>query len=268
MARKAGSTVPAERQAFYLPHGAGRYTATEACAGPWFADAQHIGPPSALLVRELEHGAPRPDLQLARITVEVLGPVPLGEVTVTTSVSRPGRTIELVGAEMSAGGRAVARAQAWRLAAAPTGEVAGGAATLPALPPPVPWARAPGWLPGYLDHVEWRFLRGGFELPGDGQAWARPRLPVVDGEQPSGAQLVAAVADAANGIGSRIDMTRWLFVNTEITIYLHRAPVGEWVGVDAHSVIGPTGLGTVSAELFDTGGQVGRCAQALTVRPR
>lgn len=270
MARKAGSIVPAEpSRAFYLPLGDGQYAATEACAGPWFADAQHIGPPSALLVRELEHRIPRPDLQLARITVEVLGPVPLGEVTVTTSVLRPGRTIELVGAELSAAGRAVVRAQAWRLAAVPTGEVAGGAAeALPALPPPVSWERAPGWLPGYLDEVEWRFLRGGFELPGDGQAWARLRLPVVDGEQPSGAQLVAAVADAANGVGSRIDMTRWLFLNTEITIYLHRTPVGEWVGVDAHSVIGPTGLGTVSAELYDTHGQVGRCAQALTVRPR
>ena len=261
--------MSADPPAFYLPLGDGRYSATTACVGPWFADAQHMGPPSALLVRELEHCAPQPDLQLARITVEVLGPVPVGEVTVTTSVLRPGRKIELVGAEMSVAGRPVVRAQAWRLAAAPTGEVAGGVAeTLPAPPPDGHWERAPGWLPGYLDHVEWRFLKGGFEVPGDGQVWARPRLPVVDGEPPSGAQLVAAVADAANGVGSRIDMTRWLFLNTEISIHLHRTPIGEWVGVDAHAVIGPTGLGTVSAELFDSDGQVGRCAQALTVRPR
>jgi hypothetical protein len=255
--------------AYYLPLGGGRYSATESCVGPWFPDAQHIGPPTALLVREIERCAPRPELQLGRITVEVLGPVPLGEVTVAVEVLRAGHTIELVGATVAAGGRPVLRAQAWRLATSPTDEVAGGAAeALPELPPPTVWTRPGGWGAGYLDTVEWRWLHGGFDVIGDGRAWARSRVPVVDGEQPSGPQRVAAVADSANGVAARIDMSRWLFLNTEITLHLHRIPVGEWVGIDAHTVIGRTGLGTVSATLFDTDGQVGRCAQQLTVRPR
>lgn len=265
-ADRAGGAGPG---AFYLPLGDGRYTATEACAGPWFSDAQHVSPPTALLIRELEHRVPRPDLQIGRITVEVLGPVPLGEVTVTTSVPRPGRTIELVEAEMSAGGRPVVRARAWRLAVSPTGEVAcGDADPLPPIPGTAAWERPDGWLPGYLDSVEWRWLRGGFDVMGRGQVWARPRLPVVAGEVLSAAQRVAAVADSANGVGSRLDMRRWLFLNTEITIHLHRMPTGDWVGMDADSVIGPTGLGTVTARMFDTEGEVGRCAQELTVRPR
>jgi hypothetical protein len=266
--------VPAESyedaEAYFLPLGGGRYVATAACTGPWFPDAQHIGPPTALLVREFEAtGADRPELQLARLTLEVLGPVPLGELSVRTEVLRPGRTIELVGAEVVAGGRAVLRAQAWRLAAAPTDGVAGGALAPPPGPEPArPWTHPEGWGYGYLDTVEWRFVHGGFDVLGDGQVWARPRLPIVAGEDPSPLQRVAAIADSASGIAARIDMTRWLFLNTEITLHFHRMPVGEWVGVDGHVAIGPTGLGTVSAVLFDTEGEVGRCAQQLTVRPR
>ncbi|MGQ0479555.1 MAG: thioesterase family protein [Pseudonocardia sp.] len=261
--------MPADLPPFHRPLGDGRFLATGSCVGPWFDDAQHVGPPSALLVRALEQCAPRPEMQLSRIALEVLGPVPPGEVQVSAGVERPGRGIELLGAELTAGGRPVVRARAWRLAAGETGDAAGGAAaSLPALPPPVPWRRPDGWVAGYLDAVEWRWLHGGFEMAGDGQVWARPRVAIVEGEEPSPLQRVAAIADSANGVGARLDITRWLYLNTEITLHLHRMPVGEWVGVDAHTVIGPTGLGTVSATLHDLHGHIGRCAQQLTVRPR
>src|SRR2546423_3226997 len=92
------------RQAFYLPLDENRFTATGSTVGPWFAEAQHVGPPSALLTRAVERCAPRePPLAISRIVIEVLGAVPIGEVTVQATVERPGRTIELVSAELSAG---------------------------------------------------------------------------------------------------------------------------------------------------------------------
>jgi hypothetical protein len=269
----ADPTLPADPTAalepFYLPRGDGRFLATASCLGPWFAHAQHVGPPTALLVRELERCAPREGLQLGRVTVEVLGPVPIGELEVSTVVERAGRTIELLAAEMSAAGRPVLRARAWRLATEPTGHVAGGEADpIPERPAVSTWSRPDGWLPGYLDAIEWHWLSGGLELAGDGQVWGRPRVPVVDGEEPTGLQRLATLADSANGAGARLDVDEWLFLNTEITLHVHREPVGEWIGMDAHTVIGPTGLGTVSATLYDQDGHVGRCAQELTVRPR
>ena len=66
---------------FYLPldgPDGERFHATSATTGPWFADAQHAGPPSALLARALERCAPQADTQIGRITVDVLGPVPAG----------------------------------------------------------------------------------------------------------------------------------------------------------------------------------------------
>lgn len=265
--------MPAGLEAFYLPldgPDGERFHATSSTTGPWFADAQHVGPPSALLVRALERCDPRPGTQLARITVEVLGPVPAGEVVVTARMERPGRSIALLAADMTAGGRPVLRARAWRLVAGDTAAVAlGAAAPLPPREQAVPRAERPaGWLPGFIDTMEWHWLRGWLGEPGPGTAWVRQRVALVEGEATSPLQRLAVVADSANGAAAPLDMRAWLFVNTELTLHLHRAPVGEWVGVDAATVIGPTGVGTVSALLFDDHGHAGRSAQSLIVRPR
>jgi hypothetical protein len=247
-----------------------RFHATFSTTGPWFADAQHVGPPSALLVRALERCDARRGTQLSRITVEVLGPVPAGEVEVRARIERPGRAIELLAAELVAGGRAVLRARAWRLASGDTAAVALGEAE--PLPPPeqgmLRTERPAGWLPGFMDALEWRWLQGWLGEPGPGTAWARQRVPLVEGEEPSPLQRLAVVADSGNGAAAPLDIRRWLFVNTELTLHLHRAPVGEWMGVAAHTVLGPTGLGTVSGLLFDERGHTGRSAQGLIVRPR
>lgn len=247
-----------------------RFHATAATTGPWFADAQHGGPPSALLIRALERCAPRPDTQLARVTTELLGPIPAGEVRVRAEVERAGRAVELLTAELQAGGRPVLRARAWRIAVGDTGSVAGPVA--PPLPDPATLSaragRPSGWLPGFLDSVEWRWVRGGLAEPGPGAAWGRLRGPLVEGEDTGALQRLAVLADSGNGVAAPLDLRSWLFVNTELTMHLHRQPRGEWMGVDAHTVLGPTGLGTVSALLYDEHGHVGRSTQALLVRPR
>jgi hypothetical protein len=265
--------VPVALEPFYLPldgPDGGRFQATRFTTGPWFADAQHLGPPTALLVRALERCAPRNGTALTRVTVEVLGPVPASEVEVRAEIERPGRAIELLAAEMCAGGRAVLRARAWRVAVGETEEVAAGADE--PLPPPAAGRdggpRAPGWLPGFVDAMEWRWVQGGFADRGAGTVWGRPRVPIVDGEEPTPMQRLALVADSGNGVAAPLDVREWLFVNTELTIHLHRAPAGEWLAVDAATVVGPAGYGTVSGRLFDEAGHVGRSAQAIIVRRR
>ena len=81
---------------------------------------------------------------------------------------------------------------------------------------------------------------------------------------------LALVADSGNGMASPLDLAEWLFVNTELTLHLHlhRAPIGEWMAVDAATVIGSGGLGTGSGLLCDEQGHTGRSTQALVVRPR
>jgi hypothetical protein len=260
-------------EAFYLPVDGldgERFSATAATTGPWSADAQHAGPPSALLVRAVERCAPRPELQLSRFAVDVLGPVPLGEVTVSAAVERGGRAVELVAAELIAGGRAVLRARGWRTARSDSAQISGQA--VDPLPPPDGIAAQgelqPQWRCGFLEAVEWRWVQGGWGEPGDGAVWARPRLPLLAGEPTSSTQRVAMVADCGNGVSGRLDLREWLYANVDLTIHLHREPTGEWVGLDAHTVIGPTGAGTAASTLSDLAGPVGHGAQALVVRRR
>jgi len=252
--------------------------ASGSTAGPWFPDAQHMGPPSALLVRALERESGRADVRLARVTVEVLGKVPVGTLELSSRTARPGRTIELVTAELSSRDprsgdlRPVARATGWFHGVVETDAVVTvPGAAMPGLPGPEsgrPRAIPDGWLPGYLTSVDWRWIEGGLDEIGPGRAWGRVTTQVVAGEEPSPAQRLAAVADSTNGCAARLDLRRWLFVNTDLTLHLHRAPRGEWTGLDADSVIGPEGTGTAYSVIHDEAGPVGRAAQALTVRPR
>lgn len=258
---------------FYLPLGgpdSGRFHATTSTTGPWFADAQHAGPPSALLARALERCAPQGDTQIGRITVDVLGPVPAGEVSVSASVERQGRSVTLLAAELSAGGRAVMRARAWRLAEGDTTAVTTPPTAI--LPPPdaaqLRAERPQGWLPGFIDALEWRWVHGWLGDAGPGAVWTRQRVPLVEGEEPTPLQRMLLVADSGNGAAAPLDVRQWLFVNTELTVHLHRPPSGEWMAVDAQTTVGPSGVGTVAGLLFDEQGQVGRSAQCLTVRRR
>jgi hypothetical protein len=256
-------------EAFYLPIGENRFVSTKHTVGPWSADSQHLGPPSALLTRAVAQCAPRAQLQLARITVEILGPVPVAELEVRARVDRPGRAVELVSAELVAAGRPVARASAWRIAASDTASVAGGTEE-----PMVPLANATqiyapeGWVDGYLSAMDWFSVRGDFVEPGDAAAWVRQRVALVDGEEPDGLQRLMAVADSGNGLSNRLDIRQWLFINTELTVHLLREPEGEWIGLDARTAVGPTGIATATSVLHDQRGQVGRGAQELLVRRR
>jgi hypothetical protein len=116
--------------------------------------------------------------------------------------------------------------------------------------------------------MEWRALRGSFEEPGAATIWARQQVDLVAGEAPSPLQRLLTVADSGNGVSNRLDPREWWFINTELTVHLHREPDGEWIGLDAATVIGPNGIGTALSTLHDVHGPVGGGSQALLVRPR
>lgn len=250
---------------FYESLGDGRFRATESTGGPWNPEHQHAGPPAALLGRALERCSPREDMHLARFTFDILGPVPVGEVEVTTRVARPGRSVELLEAELSGGGRPAMTARAWRVAAA--GAPPAGADREP---PDLPLEAAllpPGLERfGYGHAVELRFAAGGWEQLGPATVWTRLRVPVLDDEEPTGLQRVLAVADSGNGVSGVLPIREWVFINPELTVHFRRAPRGEWICLDAETVIGGPGL--ARSTLLDERGIVAHGAQSLYVAPR
>ncbi len=267
--RVAGS-IHAVAGSFYVPLGGGRWLATPHTAGPWDRGAQHGGPPSALLGRAMQRCAPRDDMIVARFTCEILRPIPVGEVEVTARLARPGRSVELLEATARSGGREVARAAAWRVLRTASLPVPPRAAAPPALPEGVAAATmlSGAWQDGYLSAMEWRPVRGSAASPGPATVWSRMRYPLVPDEEPGPLERVLATADSGNGVSWELDVTRWHFINPELTVHLHREPAGEWICLDAQTAISPGGAGLATSVLSDTQGPVGIGAQSLLVAPR
>jgi len=254
---------------FYEPVGDDRFRSTVHTTGPWSPLTQHLGPPSALLVRALERLPSAAPMMIARVTVEVLGPVPIAELSVRATVDRPGRSVEMLSASLSADGREVVRARAWRIVRSDSRAVAADI-DAPLAPPSAgrPSGRPDGWGAGYLDVMEWRALSGALGEPGPACVWVRQTVPLVADETPSGLQRLFVVADSGNGASNRLDPRKWLFINAELSVHVYREPDGEWIGLDAATAIGSDGVGVATSVLHDVSGPVGRGAQALLVRPQ
>ena len=103
---------------------------------------------------------------------------------------------------------------------------------------------------------------------GPGESWIRPEVDLVKGETMSPLERLFAVADDANGIGAKLDIRRWTFLNTDLVVHIHRVPDGEWIGIRAETSYGPDGIGMTSGTLFDENGPVGAIQQSVLVRPR
>jgi hypothetical protein len=247
----------------------GRFVATEFARGPWDRNAQHGGAPAALLMRAFERVDGDPGLMLSRVTYELLRPVPLGELVVTCSVLRRGRRVQLLEGSIAApDGTEVVRARALRVAVA--GIDAGSVDPAPRGPDGIETEALDRWtettFPG--DAMELRFVSGTFGDPGPATTWFRLRVPLVAGEEPSGLQRLAAAADFPNGIASEISWEDFVFINPDLTLYIERIPVGEWICLDARMRVASGGVGFAEAVLYDREGRVGRSLQSLYVAPR
>ena len=257
--------------AFYLPGGPGRFQATELTRGPWDPGLQHAGPAAALLGRAVEGHGDRAGLQVARVTFEIMRPLPIAELAVAIRTLRGGRSVELVEASLRAGETELMRATALRVRTAAGLELPEGLVPWPRLAGPEAGRVEPffptGQEVGYHTAMEVRFVAGSFVEPGPATAWMRMRHPLVPGETPSPLCRVLAAADSGNGISASLDYRRWRFINPDLTVYLMRPPVGQWVALEA-STTAAAGVCLADTTLHDEQGPIGRSVQALFVERR
>ena len=257
-------------EAFYLPDGDG-FVASELTRGPWDEQSQHAGPPCALLGRALDQAGAIEGAQVARITYEIVRPVPIARLETRTEIIRPGRNVELIEGELRHEGEAVIRARAWRIR---TTEVEIDRAPPDTAPIPGPETAAEQsffpvpWDIGYHTAMEVRFVEGGFVEPGPARAWMRMRIPLIEGEEPRQLDRVLVAADSGNGVSSPLDYRRYIFINTDLTVNLRRLPEGEWVCLDAVTYPERSGIGLSDTALHDERGMIGRATQALLIAER
>jgi hypothetical protein len=247
----------------------GRFVASELSRGPWDPRAQHGGAPAALIVRALER-LPAPDgLVLARVTYEFVRPAPVGPVEVHASVVRPGKRVQLLEASMVADGVEVVRARGLQVRVAEAGSFSADGSAAPLGPEHGrPAEIRPPHRPMFaLDAIEIVFVEGGWG-GGPCTAWFRLRSPIVEDEIPSSLQRLAAAGDFGNGISATLSWDEYLYINPDLTLYVEREPVGEWICLQSETRIAPDGIGIAESVLFDSRGRVGRATQALLVAPR
>jgi hypothetical protein len=238
-------------------------------AGPWSSGAQHGGPVAALLARTAESVPTDVPMQVVRLTVELLRPVPIQPLLAAATVVRNGRRVQIVDTRLSVDDKDVAWARALRIRSAPVD-----------IPPPEPAPSLADPLPDALPHqrpamnvpyagaVDLRFISGGWAELGPVRMWSRLVIPVVAGEEPSAMQRTAAAADFGNGVSRVLEFSTHLFINADLTVALSRAPIGEWIGFDVVSRLSPDGYGQAESQIFDSFGPAGRAVQSLFVEER
>jgi hypothetical protein len=243
----------------------------------WSDEAQHGGPPVGLLARAIEKVPTVVAMQVVRLTVDLFREVPVNlPLTLETDVVRDGRRIQVVDAVILAAGRRVARASGLKIR---TTDVA-----IPS--PNARWEQPAG--PEEAELVSWgrfgfentdheRFHSHGIEIrtigdsfltPGEGLSWVRLTVPVVEGEETTPLVHTATLSDVGNGNSMALDGRKWLYVNPDVNLSLHRLPEGEWLGMRSLAHQHPAGIGYADSLIFDRFGPIGRVGQSQILEPR
>ena len=111
-------------------------------------------------------------------------------------------------------------------------------------------------------------MRGNWTEPGPGIAWFRLRCPVVAGEPICRrARGRPRAADFGSGVGNPLRFTHATGINADVTIALHRHPIGEWVCLESGSWVNPHGVGLAETRLHDEHGPIGQRVQTLLLEP-
>jgi Thioesterase-like superfamily len=258
-----------------------RFVPTEHARGPWDPGALHGGALAALIASAFEQHEPVPGVLLARMGFELLRPIPFAPLAVAVRTIRPGRRVQELAAEVHAeegerGRELICRASALRLQeiGPDLPELPDGTSATAMMPGPEEGRPVRFALNPEVDEAS--FAASGMEMRwlddpkqlGPARVWMRLRHPLVDEHEASPLARLAATADFANGISASLPFEEFLFINADLHVQLHRQPRGEWIGIDARTLLEPGGTGLSDSVLHDVEGAVGRGFQALVVSAR
>jgi len=248
------------------------FVPTELARGPWDPNALHGGPSAALLAHAIESVPSEQPVVLARLTVELVRPVPMAPLRVETRPTTTGRKVQRVEASLIAGDREVARASGVRLRELPAGVLDPSVTPTAAPPPrPDPLPQPPDieeWPTNFGRAMEWRGRPPRSGEYGAQAVWFRLTVPMVAGEATTPWMRIAGAADFGNGISTDLSWETHTFINPDLTVYVHRLPVGEWICLDARTWAQPNGVALAVSTLYDDTGLIGQASQSVLLEPR
>ncbi|MDA3649903.1 thioesterase family protein [Saccharopolyspora indica] len=254
-----------DTQALFSPVG-DQLVPSEAACSPW-GELVGGGPVAGLLARAVERTSDDPDLFIARLTVDLMRPVPAKPLTVTAQPLRTGKRLQVSKAVLTVDGKPSARATAQLLR---RGEVDG---VVPDVQ--TPFAGPTGLPDGHLlppelglrwgvhDVIQVRWLEDQ-RATSTSKVWMHMPVPLVPGEALSPLSHVAVLVDCISA-ASPVGPIFGPWINTDITLYLHRPFEGEWLGMEIDRDVQPTGIGVANARLYDERGLIGSAHEAVMV---
>ncbi|HXA38162.1 MAG TPA: acyl-CoA thioesterase domain-containing protein [Phenylobacterium sp.] len=251
---------------FFTIEGA-LYVPTPAARGPWNPNSLHGRVIAGLLGAEIERLHGSPDFIPARLTVDMYRLPDLSPVEVVTTVVRAGNRIRVVDAEFISGGVSAGRAtcQLLKRTETPSGKVW----------KPEPWdAPKPADIDPPTDGRSgmggmWatRRIAGDFGTVGQKRIWMSEVRELVGGRALTPFVRVAVSADFASPFANAGD-NGLEFINSDVTVYLHREPAGEWIGYEVVNHGATDGVAIGECFLYDEDGPIGSAACAALAQRR
>jgi len=256
---------PGQRPVFFEKDG-DAYLPEEACRSPWNPGATNGIAVAGLLMHALEQ-VETPGVMLpAHLTIDILRPVPFAPTLARSTVTRAGKSLQMVESHLIAGETPVARARLLRVREEPS----------PSVDAPMTWPApedtplTPFLPPGIAlaDLIETRLTAGDAHAKGPGTTWTRLNADLVRGVPTSPIVHAAMLSDFGNGLSRVVDPRKWSFANVDISLHLVRRPMGEWLLADAQAMLQGVGVGLTDMILCDRQGPFGRAHQTLFVAAR
>ena len=235
--------------------------------GPWNPTSLHGRVVAGLLASAIEerHGAP--DFMPARFTIDMYRLPDLSAAEVAVRSIREGNRLKVVDAEYIVGGVSMARAtcQLLRRSANPEGRVwrppEWGAPAPATLPPPEDARQAMGGM------WQTRPIEGAFGTYGPKRLWMAEVRGLVEDEPLTPFVRTALAADFASPFAHSGDAgLGW--INSDITLYLHRLPETEWIGFEVKTHQATLGVAIGECWLHDERGQIGTSTVAALAQRR
>lgn len=243
------------------------FVPTTAGRGPWNPNSLHGRVVIGLLGAEIERRHGDPEMIPARLTVDMYRLPDFSPVEVVTRVVREGYRIKVIDAEFISGGVSAGRAtcQFLRRTEHPPGNV-----WKPAdWDVPKPDEIAPPPANGHPMAGMWamRTISGGFQSAERRRCWMSEVREIVEGRPLTPFSRVAVAADFASP-AAHVGDQGLKYINTDVTVYLHREPVGEWVGFEVTDHGATDGVAVGETRLYDVQGPIGLAACCALAQKR
>jgi acyl-CoA thioesterase len=255
-----------ELDAFFRRDGE-RYVPQPASRGPWNPNSLHGRVIIGLIGFELERLHGGSEWMPVRLTVDMYRLPDFSPITAVTRVIRGGRRIKIVDCELMSGGKSIGRGTCQFLLRS---ENAAGITWSPPewnVPKPDELPRPPT---GQFGERMWKMRN--IDDPFDGRtkprrAWMSEIRQLIEGVPLTPFTRVAVAADFTSPLANRSESGLG-YINTDVTIYLHRLPVGEWLGFEAINHHASDGVAIGESFLYDVDGAIGSVSCAALRQAR